>query len=101
MCCVSSQTVLQQAFGHPASVSDFSPEPTSLYSYRGAPPCLLVHKHKDRAPPLNGYYHLKVNLTGLKQTDLKLLQTLALLKLMWVAEDLKGSEFNPGTDGEQ
>lgn len=47
MFCTSSQTVLQQAFGHSDSASDFSLQPTSLFSHRGAPTCLLVYKLRD------------------------------------------------------
>lgn len=51
--------------------------------------------------PLKSLWHLKVNLTGLQQTDLKLWLTLILLKVMVDTKDLKGLGFNPGTDGGQ
>lgn len=52
----------------------------------GRPLCLLVYKDRDSTPPLKRRWHLRVNLTGLKQTDLKLWLTSVLLKWMWGTE---------------
>lgn len=66
-----------------------------LFGYGGARLCLLVYNHRDSTLPLKGRWHLEVDLTGLKQTDLKLGLTSLLLKLMWGTEDLKRLNKQP------